>query len=96
MLISPPLSDGLWDFATDEKVMEVVLSQPQKSPADIGKALITEARMGGSEDDVTVIAVRCVKRERGNDEGILTAVHFLSHCRITFAEGRRRLDSVRE
>lgn len=49
-------SDGLWDFASDELIMKVALEK--KAPNDICKELIREARMGGSEDDVTVIAVR--------------------------------------
>lgn len=53
-------SDGLWDFATDERVMHITLKQPQRTPDEICNALIREARMGGSEDDCTIVVVRCV------------------------------------
>lgn len=55
-----PSSDGLWDFATDERVMHITLKQPQRTPDEICNALIREARMGGSEDDCTIVVVKYV------------------------------------
>eukprot|EP00052_Salpingoeca_macrocollata_P009280 m.73329 g.73329 ORF g.73329 m.73329 type:complete len:350 (-) comp17022_c1_seq2:56-1105(-) len=51
-------SDGLWDFVDDEKIMQTVLKQPPRSLNKICEALIQEARMGGSEDDVTVVLTK--------------------------------------
>jgi len=51
-------SDGLWDFVPDEKVMMVALRPSLATLEDACKALIREARMGGSEDDITVVIAR--------------------------------------
>ncbi|EGD76961.1 hypothetical protein PTSG_12569 [Salpingoeca rosetta] len=49
-------SDGLWDFVSDKDVE--ALTMQYQSPKEIAVELTKEARMGGSEDDITIIVVR--------------------------------------
>ncbi len=56
--LEPIHRDGLWDFVSDETIMSIALSKPQKTPQQVSEALCKEARHGGSEDDVTVITVK--------------------------------------
>lgn len=53
-------TDGLWDFAADGAIMEIILDgfKSGKTPEQIGGDLIALARMGGSEDDITTIVAR--------------------------------------
>eukprot|EP00049_Salpingoeca_infusionum_P026906 m.28845 g.28845 ORF g.28845 m.28845 type:complete len:383 (+) comp9081_c0_seq2:738-1886(+) len=49
-------SDGLWDFVTDDEVERII--QRIKEPQVISEKLKLQARMGGSEDDITIITVK--------------------------------------
>eukprot|EP00051_Salpingoeca_urceolata_P006381 m.84394 g.84394 ORF g.84394 m.84394 type:complete len:344 (+) comp14802_c0_seq1:278-1309(+) len=51
-------SDGLWDFVSDDAVAAMILRQPPRNEDQTAEALVREARMGGSEDDITIIVVK--------------------------------------
>ncbi|EDQ87626.1 uncharacterized protein MONBRDRAFT_9730 [Monosiga brevicollis MX1] len=51
-------SDGLWDFVVDDQVMSIVAKNQHLDHSAIAKKLIDEARLCGSEDDITIIVVR--------------------------------------
>jgi len=52
-------TDGLWDFATEDEVKDIVMEEYQKnvkpSPDNIAKEILELARDQGSDDDITVI-----------------------------------------
>eukprot|EP00911_Craspedida_sp_UC1_P002216 UC1_evm2s1690 len=58
-------SDGLWDFASDQSIMAITLRQPQRTEKQIATALIREARLGGSEDDITITVVKITFPDAG-------------------------------
>ncbi len=55
-------SDGLTDVLSDE-VIRQMLSQPDKSPQQLGDALVSAANTMGGPDNITVIVVRLVPGE---------------------------------
>jgi PPM family protein phosphatase len=55
-------SDGLTDVLSDE-VIRQMLSQPDKSPQQVGDALVSAANTRGGPDNITVVVVRLTAGE---------------------------------
>ncbi len=55
-------SDGLTDVLSDE-VIRQMLSQPDKSPQQLGDALVSAANTMGGPDNITVVVVRLMPGE---------------------------------
>lgn len=51
-------SDGLWDFVDDSEVVKLTQKSAAKSESEIADLLLKQARVRGSDDDITVVVVR--------------------------------------
>lgn len=48
--------------------MDIVLQQPQRSEQEVANELVTAARKGESEDDITIVVVKIVFPDHRIDE----------------------------